>query len=512
MSTSKSKSAARSTSARRPSRPSSSSIESLRLSEEKFAKAFAASLDAMLFTSMSDGRCLEVNDACLDMLGFTREEMIGRTTLELGIWPDEEARIKFVAQVRSAGRIRRQEVAFRHRSGQLRLALTSAEIIDIGGESCLLVIAEDITERERLAQELAQQMRLLNALMSATPEHFHLHDREGRYLFASPTALRAVGRSAEEVLGKTWRDLGFAEEVGREFENRLRQVFATGEAVKTEVQIEMSDGPHWYEQTLSPVCDEGGRVVMAVSTVHDITARRASEEALARYAADLQIRNEELDAFAHTVAHDLKSPLGNIMGFAEWLQARDDMPAEVRQDYINIIACNAFKMDSIIDELLLLARVRKGDVSCQPMDMGRVVSEALHRLTFVIAESRAAVQTPEHWPETMGHAPWVEEVWVNYLSNAIQHGGRPPQVELGADLQPDDTVRCWVKDNGAGISPEVRERLFTPFTQLARVRATGHGLGLSIVRHIVEKMGGRVGFDSEPGRGSTFWFTLPAAP
>jgi PAS domain S-box-containing protein len=511
MTTSKSKSVARSTSGRRRSRPVPSSIEALRLSEEKFAKVFAASLDAILLTSLADGRCLEVNDACLEMLGYAREEVIGRTTLELNIWPDDMARVKFVSQVQSAGRIRRQEVAFRHRSGQLRLALASAEIIDIGGEPCLLVIAEDITERERLAQELAQQMRMLNALMSATPEHFHLHDREGRYLFASPAALRAVGRSAADVLGKTWRDLGFAEEAGREFENRLQQVFTTGDTVKTEVQIEMSDGPRWYEQTLSPVRDEDGQVAMAVSTVHDITDRKAFEEALARYAADLQIRNEELDAFAHTVAHDLKSPLGNIMGFAEWLQARPDMPAEVRQDYINIIARNAFKMDSIIDELLLLARVRKGDVEYQPVDMGRVVSEATHRLTFMIAESHAALHAPEHWPVAMGHAPWIEEVWVNYLSNAIKHGGRPPRVELGAELRPDDTVRCWVKDNGPGINPEARERLFTPFTRLSEVRATGDGLGLSIVRHIVEKMGGAVGFDSAGDCGSLFWFTLPAA-
>jgi two-component system sensor histidine kinase/response regulator len=100
-------------------------------------------------------------------------------------------------------------------------------------------------------------------------------------------------------------------------------------------------------------------------------------------------------------------------------------------------------------------------------------------------------------------------VWANYLSNAIQYGGRPPRVELGVTEQADGMVRFWVRDNGPGLTPEEQARLFTPFTQLAQVRARGHGLGLSIVRRIVERLGGQVGVESEIGRGSAFTFTLP---
>ncbi len=109
----------------------------------------------------------------------------------------------------------------------------------------------------------------------------------------------------------------------------------------------------------------------------------------------------------------------------------------------------------------------------------------------------------------LGYGPWVEEVWANYLSNAIQYGGRPPRVELGATEQADGMVRFWVRDNGPGLTPEEQARLFTPFTRLDQVRAKGHGLGLSIVRRIVEKLGGQVGVESEVGRGSVFTFTLP---
>jgi two-component system sensor histidine kinase/response regulator len=118
---------------------------------------------------------------------------------------------------------------------------------------------------------------------------------------------------------------------------------------------------------------------------------------------------------------------------------------------------------------------------------------------------------PKTWPVALGYGPWVEEVWVNYLSNGLKYGGQPPRVELGATAQPDGQVCFWIRDNGSGIPPEAQTRLFTPFTRLDQVRAEGHGLGLSIVRRIVEKLGGQVGVKSEAGQGSVFTFTLPAA-
>ena len=111
----------------------------------------------------------------------------------------------------------------------------------------------------------------------------------------------------------------------------------------------------------------------------------------------------------------------------------------------------------------------------------------------------------------MGHQPWVEEIWVNYLSNAIKYGGRPPKVELGAMVLSNGMVRYWVRDNGPGISPEDQKRLFVPFTKLKQVNTKGHGLGLSIVQRIAAKLGGQVGVESKVGAGSLFWFTLPIA-
>ena len=232
-------------------------------------------------------------------------------------------------------------------------------------------------------------------------------------------------------------------------------------------------------------------------------------------AVELKARNEELDTFAHTVAHDLKNPLTTILTFADLVE-EDCAQRSVTEDtrrYAQQITQNARKMQTIIEELLLLAGVRRAeDVSMVPLDMASIVSEALQRLNQMIEEYNAQIVLPPSWPTALGYAPWMEEVWVNYISNAIKYGGQPPRVELGAKTLEDGKVLFGVRDNGRGLSAEDQSRLFTPFTRLDQVSTKGHGLGLSIVRRIIEKMGGQVGVDSEVGRGSVFYFTLPAAP
>jgi len=224
---------------------------------------------------------------------------------------------------------------------------------------------------------------------------------------------------------------------------------------------------------------------------------------------ELQARVEELDAFAHTVAHDLKGTLGSVIGFASVL--RDDgarLTVEDQQKCLDSLVYAACKLNNVVDELLLLAELRRTDVVLEPLYMPAIVTEAQGRLAPMAQDYRAEIVLPAAWPAAVGHGPWVEEVWVNYLSNAIKYGGRPPRVELNAAIQSDGMARFWVRDNGPGIALDEQTRLFEPFTRLDHVRANGHGLGLSVVRHIVEKLGGEVGVWSAPGQGSVFSFTL----
>jgi two-component system sensor histidine kinase/response regulator len=255
-------------------------------------------------------------------------------------------------------------------------------------------------------------------------------------------------------------------------------------------------------------------------------ARRLKE--LARSNAELHTRNEELDAFAHTVAHDIKRPLFLISGYAGLLlEECDTISRENLHDRVKSIVDGARKMNNIIENLLLLSGLRQAQVKAEGIDMASIVAEVQANLHAMIEEYQAEIVLPEGWPAAIGYVPWVEEVWTNYISNAIKYGGRPPRVELGysmpvtavtslsrvSDLFTDSDpklIRFWVKDNGQGLAPEEQARLFVPFERLGQARVEGHGLGLSIVRRIVEKLGGQVGSDSQLGQGSTFWFSLPA--
>ena len=227
-------------------------------------------------------------------------------------------------------------------------------------------------------------------------------------------------------------------------------------------------------------------------------------------AEKLQARNRELAAYAHTVAHDLKDPLSVILATSDAIFHITDLTPEELRAYLLQIQSTAHAMDDMIDNLLLLAELDDAHVPLEPLDMATIVSRIEMRQKYLVRQHRAQISLPKSWPAAIGYAPWVEEVWANFISNAIKYGGRPPRVALGAVARPDGSVLFWTRDNGAGVPPELRDRLFQPLARSSSARIRGHGLGLSIVRRIVEKLGGQVGVETEAGRGSQFFFTLPA--
>jgi len=234
-------------------------------------------------------------------------------------------------------------------------------------------------------------------------------------------------------------------------------------------------------------------------------------ETLQQKMDDLTIQNAELEAFDHTVAHDLQNPLALVVGFADLLLTQgNDITKEEQARALDLLVQNARRMSSIIQELLMLSSVRKRDVETHPLDMTEIVQNALDRLRFLIQQYKAQINLPDQWAVACGYGPWIEEVWENFISNALKYGGTPPEIELGSTVLADGRIKFWIRDNGQGLSAEKQQMLFMPFTKLSEVRVTGHGLGLSIVCRIIEKLGGEVGVESQVGAGSTFNFTLPA--
>ncbi|MEJ2748899.1 MAG: PAS domain-containing sensor histidine kinase [Anaerolineae bacterium] len=244
---------------------------------------------------------------------------------------------------------------------------------------------------------------------------------------------------------------------------------------------------------------------MGIAFITDITNRKRIER-------ELRLRNKELDSFAHTVAHDLNASMSLIVGYSDALAAIHQTlsPDEIHH-YLLLIARNGRKMSNIINELLLFAGMRKEDVPLKSLDMAAIVNESLRRLSYELDAAEAEIIQPDSFPRALGYPAWIEEVWFNYISNGLKYGGHPPRLELGSTIGEDGTIDFWVRDNGPGLTANQQAAVFNRPSQTGLLRVQGHGLGLSIVRRIVEKLNGRVYVKSQLGEGSTFGFTLPAS-
>ncbi len=286
------------------------------------------------------------------------------------------------------------------------------------------------------------------------------------------------------------------------------------------VYLEVSrDGwKNYYHIRISPIY-HNNQISGNILLFHDITTIMKAEEELkktnSQLLAEIEKREkliEDLDAFAHTVAHDLKNSLSSIFS------ASEIMEEIIRQndknllfELSNMINHSANKSIQITHDLLMLATTDKSKVEIKCLNMGEIFAEAQRQLSELIKTSEATILIPDKWPEALGYAPWVEEVWTNYLSNAIKYGGNPPKIEVGGTVLTDGNIRFWIKDNGDGLSADELKKLFKKFSRLRPNKADGYGLGLTIVKKIVEKLGGTVDVASTKGEGSVFSFTLPPA-
>lgn len=227
---------------------------------------------------------------------------------------------------------------------------------------------------------------------------------------------------------------------------------------------------------------------------------------------------QEMDTYAYTVAHGLKTPLSVITFASEMLiqSETSGQPDPDAPELLEGIHNMGNKMARIIEDLLTLTGISQSKVAVEPVDMEQILWEVQERLATKVARSNAKISfatPPESWPVAKGNRALIEEVWDNFISNAIKYGGEPPMIELGAKKIPGNMIQFWVQDNGHGIPMTTQNRLFKAFNRLHVNLADGHGLGLAIVDRIIRKLGGTVAVESSgiPGEGSKFSFTLPAA-
>ncbi len=335
-------------------------------------------------------------------------------------------------------------------------------------------------------------------------------DDEARILYANEAAALSLGYQREALSGMLIGriDPHFSAELWPRLLRRLKQ---RGH-VRFETRILTANGGA-YPAEVAGTCVSFAGADYVCAFVRDISQRKLAEAALEEKTAKLEASNAELEQFAYVASHDLREPLRMVSSFVTLLARRygEQLNDEARE-FIALAQDGAVRMDRLILDLLEYSRVGRMERPLAPVELGRVVEQALRGLGLAAEEAGAEIEIAADLPTVIGNEEEMLRLWLNLVGNAIKYRApdRPPRIRIGWRRDGGDVV-CWVADNGIGIAPQDFDRVFRIFQRLhGRDRYEGTGIGLAICKKIVERAGGRIWIESIPGEGSTFLFSLRA--
>ena len=284
-------------------------------------------------------------------------------------------------------------------------------------------------------------------------------------------------------------------------------------------ELQNNNQTYYYQIRVSTLYDKLGKLNGKLMVVSDVSSIRLAKIQLTKSNEQLKEQNkrnekliDDLDAYAHTLAHDLKNSLAVIYSSSDIiLEAIEEGDMDTIKEFSTVIKDSSSKTISVTNELLKMATAGHENVATTPIEMQQVYAVALAQVTDIVSNYKATIEVENSWIDAQGYAPWIEEIWINLLSNAMKYGGVPPVIKVGCELSEHGMVKYWVQDNGDGIPKDQQQQIFSKHTRLQPEKASGYGLGLSIVKRIIDKLDGEVGVESsgKKGAGSQFFFKLP---
>lgn len=376
-----------------------------------------------------------------------------------------------------------------------------------------LQLQRQLERWRQAASELRESEDRYRVVVEETSEGVALIDADSlRVLEGNPAFQKLSGYGADELRGLTLHDL--LPESRDEIERTLSGIRRSRRHLASEKRLRRKDGSVREIEAAVDLIVYGGREVFCC-VARDITERKRAPALLARRTEQLQSALDELESFTYSVSHELRAPLLTIHSFAtHLLEGYGGRLDGQGRGYLHRILAAADRMNMLINDLLAYGRVGRQRAELEAVDLDEALSEALHHLSSTISKRNARIAAERPFPRVIADRTLLVQILENLLSNAVKFvpADRTPQVRVRAERVA-ERVRLWVEDNGIGIAPEHRQRIFRVFERLAPADAyPGTGVGLAIVHKGVERMGGRVGVESELGQGSRFWIELAAAP
>jgi PAS domain S-box-containing protein len=485
-------------------------------SENRYRQLLQASTD-LVFLMELDGTLASVNRAWQQRTGYTMEEGLGENGLNLVCPERRQACLDALERVGTGQYVEDLEFrAVKKDGAMIDLLVNLAPVRNEQGEVVQIIGAgRDITEFKRTQEELKNSEERLRILFEYAPDAYYMTDLKGTFLDGNRAAQELSGYKKAELLGKSFLTLGLLPK------NQLPK--AAGVLAKnalgraggpTEFRLNRKDGTQVdLEIRTYPVQIAGQTVVLGIA--RDISERKKTEamlEALNRdlkvTIADLERSNQELRDFAHVAAHDLKAPLRGIGTIAAWIeQDYADKIDQPGRENLALLRQRVERMTLLVNGILRYAEIGHGNHAVEDVDTAQIVAEVIEQIgapkhITIAAEGLLPVVPCEKVP--------ITQVFLNLISNAVKYMDKPQGLIRVAASEEGDFWKFTVADNGMGIEERYFDRIFQMFQTLApSPNGDSTGLGLAMVKKIVQIHGGNVGVESEPGRGSEFFFTLP---
>ncbi|MGB7539962.1 MAG: PAS domain S-box protein [Anaerolineales bacterium] len=480
--------------------------ENLIASETRYRRLFEAARDGILILDAETGMIMDVNPFMIELLGFSTEEFRGKEVWELGFLKDIVASKANFLELQQKAYVHYENLPLETADGRRIEVEFVSYVYPVGGRKVIQCNIRDITER-RLAEKNSQQ---LAAIVESSDDAIISKTVEGIIISWNKGAEKIYGYPEGEVIGRPIAILvppGHEDEIPQIIEKLKRgehvPPYETERRQKSGQLISVS-------LAISLLKDAKGEIMGASIIARDITERKQAEEALRNTLSDLERSNADLEQFAYVASHDLQESLRMVSSFTQLLaqryQGRLDKDAD---EFIGYAVDGSKHMQRLINDLLSYSRVGTKGKPPEPVPADAALDRALDNLKLAIEESRAVIVRGP-LPSVAADDVQLSQLFQNLVANGVKFRGEdPPRIRIACESRGNEWVFS-VRDNGIGIDPQYLDRIFIIFQRLhERGKYPGTGIGLAICKKIVQRHGGRIWAESEPGKGSMFFFTMP---